>query len=133
MTEAHLPIPNPVELQILQVLWDRGSATVREVHEVLSRDRTLAYTSVLSMLQYMERKGLVSHEQDGRAYRYEATRGRRPTLRRLTADLIERAFGGAPTLLLQQTIEDEDISPEELRELKQLIDRKALGGAEDES
>jgi len=122
-----------VELQILHVLWEKGSATVREVHAVLSKRRKLAYTSVLSMLQFMEGKGLVSHEREGRAYRYRATRARRQTLRRLVGDIVKRGFSGSPTLLIQHLIEHENIPADELRRLRELIAEKEKGEGGNES
>ena len=124
MPRKQSPVPNPVEMQILNVLWDKGWATVREVHEVLSRMRPLAYTSVLSMLQFMEKKALVTHKQDGRAYRYRSARSRRQTLRRLVSDIVARAFSSSPEMLIEHIIEEEDISPEELKRLKKLLEEK---------
>ena len=124
MPRRQSPVPNPVEMEILNVLWEKGWATVREIREILTKDRKLAYTSVLSMLQFMEKKGLVTHKQDGRAYRYRSGHSRRQTLRRLVSDIVNRAFSSSPQMLIQHIIEEEDIPAEELKRLKKLIEEK---------
>ncbi len=110
----------------MNVLWDRGSATVAEVRERLP-DR-LAYTTVLTILRTLERKGYVEHEAEGRAYRYrpvvERARARVSALRRLTRKL----FAGSPELLMAELVSGEGISEEELRRLRDLLEERLKEG-----
>lgn len=107
------------ELDVMTVLWDRGPSTVAEVRRAL--DDELAYTTVLTVLRILEEKGHVGHTTEGRAHRYrplverEAAGG--SALRRLT----ERLFSGSPELLLTRLVEDEDLSEEELRRMRDLL------------
>ena len=117
----------PRELDIMSVLWERGPSTVAEVQESL-RDE-LAYTTVLTLLRVLEEKGHVSHTSEGRAHRYaplvERQAAGRSALRRVT----ERLFGGSPELLLTRLVEDGDLTEEELRRMRDLLQRR-LGGEE---
>lgn len=113
--------PTPGELEVLQVLWERGPATVREVHEALHAVRPRGYTSVMSLLNVMVDKRLLRRKPEGRAYRYAPRVQRQPTLRKMVADLLDRAFGGAPQPLLVHLLEETDPSPEQLADLEQLI------------
>ena len=107
------------ELDIMAVLWERGSATVAEMRERLADD--LAYTTVLTMLRILEDKGYVAHEEEGRAHRYfplvERGRAGQSALRRLT----RKVFGGSPELLLTHLVADRDLSPEELWRMHELL------------
>jgi predicted transcriptional regulator len=111
------------ELDVMNALWDRGPSTVAEVR------RALAYTTVLTILRILEDKGYVAHAAEGRAHRYrplvERAEARDSALRRLTA----RLFGGSPELLLTRLVEDEQISDDELRRMKDLLIER-LGGEE---
>jgi predicted transcriptional regulator len=115
------------ELDVMAVLWDTETATVAEVRDRISDD--LAYTTVLTILRILEDKGYVAHATEGRAHRYrplvERTEARDSALRRLTA----RLFGGSPELLLTRLVEDEQISDDELRRMKDLLIER-LGGEE---
>ena len=110
------------ELDIMAVLWERGSATVAEMRERLADD--LAYTTVLTMLRILEEKGYVAHEEEGRAHRYfplvERGRAGQSALRRLTRKL----FGGSPELLLTHLVADRDLSQEELGRMHELLEAR---------
>lgn len=110
------------ELDIMGVLWDRGSATVAEVKEDLTDD--LAYTTVLTMLRVLEEKGHVAHTEEGRAHRYhplvEREKAGKSAVRRLTRKL----FQGSRELLLTQLVSDRDLSEEELRRMRRLLDER---------
>ncbi|MDX1493806.1 MAG: BlaI/MecI/CopY family transcriptional regulator [Longimicrobiales bacterium] len=116
------------ELDVMAVLWDRGPSTVAEVRKAL--DDELAYTTVLTVLRILEEKGHVAHTTEGRAHRY------RPLVERATAGesalrrLTDRLFGGSPELLLTRLVDDENLTEEELRRMKELLAQR-LG--EDES
>ena len=96
--------PTPSELQILHILWSRGPSTVREIHEVLAKEKDVGYTSALKLLQIMTTKGLVTRTEDQRAHVYEARQSEQRTQRQLLADLADRAFGGSPARLVMQAL-----------------------------
>ena len=114
--------PTPGELEVLQVLWQRGPATVRQVMNDLNASRPRAYTSVMSLLNVMGDKGLLRRKPHGRAFLYSARVRRRPTLRRMVADLLNRAFQGSAEQLIAHMLEQTEPSAEELSELRRLID-----------
>lgn len=115
------------ELDVMSVLWERGSGTVAEVREALTDD--LAYTTVLTVLQTLEEKGHVRHEQEGRAYRYhptvEAAEAGRSALRRIR----EKIFQGSAEHLLAHFVSDRELTEEELRRLRRELDER-LGEAD---
>jgi predicted transcriptional regulator len=89
------PRPTDAELAILRVLWERGPSTVRQVHEVLSRERPGGYTTALKLLQIMTEKGLVRRDETDRTHVYHPRLSEEQTQRQLVRDLLERAFGGS--------------------------------------
>lgn len=110
------------ELDIMNVLWDRGSGTVAEVQEDLADE--LAYTTVLTVLRTLEEKGHVVHEEEGRAHRYhpavERHRARESALERM----VRRLFSGSPELLMSHLVEDEDLSQKELERVRRLLEER---------
>src|ERR671910_3306550 len=90
-----LPRPTDAELPILRVLWARGAATVREVHDSLSAARPTAYTTTLKLLQIMTEKGLVERDERDRSHVYRARSGEEQTQRQLLHDLLDRVFDGS--------------------------------------
>ncbi|HLL53146.1 MAG TPA: BlaI/MecI/CopY family transcriptional regulator, partial [Myxococcaceae bacterium] len=115
MGSTKLPRPTEMELAILQVLWDRGPSTVREVHEVLNKDSEgTGYTTVLKLMQIMTEKGLVERDESQRAHVYRPTATQQKTERQLVSDLLDRAFGGSPAKLAMQALATKKSSSEEL-------------------
>jgi predicted transcriptional regulator len=112
--------PTDAELAILQVLWDRGPATVRQVFEALGARET-GYTTTLKLMQIMAEKGLVTRDESARTHIYTAQAPREETQRHLVTDLLDRAFGGSAAALVMQALSSHPTSPEELREIEQLI------------
>jgi predicted transcriptional regulator len=110
------------ELDVMKVLWDRGSATVAEVRERLPDD--LAYTTVLTVLRTLEEKGHVGHRGEGKAHRYFPLVERRVAGRSALARLIDTVFNGSPELLLSQLVTDRDLSEDELKRLRRLMDAR---------
>ncbi len=106
----------------MQVLWDRGRATVSEVVEVVPRKRPLAYNTVLTILRIMERKGYVRHEKKGRAFVYVPVIGRERARRSAVRHLITRFFEDSPGLLALSILEHEQVDPKELKRLRRLIE-----------
>lgn len=114
--------PTNRELEILKILWERERATVREVFETLATDDTpLAYTTVLSLLQTMERKGLVGHEPAGKAYVYFAKVQRERTFRGLARAFLDRVFDGAMDEYLVRAMESRQPSAKELDQIERMI------------
>jgi predicted transcriptional regulator len=122
MSRSPLPRPTDAELAILRVLWDRGPSTVRQVHDVLARDRQAAYTTALKLLQIMTEKGLVDRDDRDRTHVYRARLGEEQTQRQLVRDLVDRAFGGSASKLVMQALAARRASPEELRDIRKAID-----------
>lgn len=113
------------ELDVMAVLWDRGTATVAEVRERLSDE--LAYTTVLSVLRTLEEKGHVGHREEGKAHRYYPLVERRAAGRSALTRLIETVFNGSPELLLTQLVSDRDLSDEQIKKLRRLMDARLRG------
>jgi predicted transcriptional regulator len=128
MTPA-LPQPTRAELAILRVLWKKGRCTVRQVHEALQeeQDKDTGYTTVLKLLQNMTEKGLVRRDERERTHIYEAAINEQKTQRDLLKDLMDRAFGGSAASLVIQALSMKRASPEELEEIRKLLDQKEGG------
>jgi len=116
-----------LELQILNVLWDRGPSTVRDVLETLAVEPRPAYTTVLTMMRLMHEKGYLDRREQGRAHVYQARLRERRVKRGLLRDLIDGAFRGSPEALLVRLLEDQSLSPEELDRIRRLIADKERG------
>jgi predicted transcriptional regulator len=117
-----LPRPTPAELAILRVLWERGSATVREVHEALSPGASAGYTTALKLLQIMAEKGLVERDESRRAHVYRPAVTAERTQRQLVGDLVDRAFAGSTARLVQQALSARHPDARELAEIRRLLD-----------
>ena len=113
-----------LQLAIMQVLWSRDEASVAEVREALSGDRDLAHTTVATMLVKMERKGVVEHRAEGRAYIYRPTIQPEQVKTSMVSDLVDRLFEGNLTAMVTHLLDEGDVSREELSRLKDLIARK---------
>ena len=119
-----LPKPTEVELEILTSLWAKGEATVRELHDDVSQQRSLGYTSVLKTLQIMTEKGLVQRTEAGKAHIYRATATQEATQSQLLRDLSERLFAGSAAQLAMHALSMQPASSNELQEIRKLIERK---------
>lgn len=118
---SHLRLrPTDAELAILQVLWEQGPSTVRQVHEALEARET-GYTTTLKLMQIMAEKGLVTRDESARTHVYTARDSRHETQQRLISDLMDRAFGGSAAALVMQALSANPASAEELRDIEQLI------------
>lgn len=113
--------PTKRELDILQVLWDRGEATVRDVYETLRERLPIVQNTVQALLRTMEDKKLVRHRVEGRTFIYRPVQPRQQTARHLATQLLERAFGGAVDQLVQSVLEARQPTPQELDKLEELI------------
>ena len=111
------------ELRIMNVLWERHSATVHEVLEALPPKPALAYNSVLTIIRILEKKGYVKHEKDKRAHVYLPLVDRKDATRFEVRHLVSRFFGNSNEQLLLNVLEETSIDAEELDRLRQLLER----------
>lgn len=127
MTRKSIDDLGKLQNSVMEAVWSLGQATTRQVWERLNWKRPLAYTSVLSIMQRLERAGWLSHRVEGRTYVYEATLSREQEGRRSLKDFIQKVFQGDSQVVFQHLIEDETLSEKDLLALRQLIDQKRKG------
>ncbi len=128
MPKRAAPRPTDAELEILNVLWQRGASTVREVHQAIRRSKpATGYTTVLKLMQIMAEKGLVRRDESQRAHVYEARLAREHTQRQLIGDLLDRAFDGSATKLVMQALNAKRASAEELTSIREMLDEFERG------
>lgn len=108
----------------MQVLWDRGEATVQQVLDVLSNKPPLAYNSVLTTIRILEKKGYVRHVKDGRAHVYAPCIGRQEATRSEIRHLVSRFFKNSQELLALNILEERGVDEEELNRIRALLERK---------
>ena len=124
------PRPTDAELAILRVLWQLGPSTVRQVHEVMSRERPTAYTTALKLLQITTEKGLVRRDETDRTHVYHARLSEEQTQRQLIRDLLDRAFGGSSSKLVLQALATKRASSDELAEIRRMPEQGREAGRE---
>jgi BlaI family transcriptional regulator, penicillinase repressor len=112
------PQPTGGELMILKVLWRRGPSTVRQVHDVLERDRPTGYTTALKLLQIMHQKGLVLRDEAERSHVYRARVSEEQTQRQLVRDLVDRAFDGSVVRLVIEAVSLKHPTRQEAAEIR---------------
>ena len=125
-TEKAVQLPTEAELEILNVLWAAGPATVREVHDALSSKGT-GYTTVLKQMQVMAEKGLLARSERFRSHVYTARAAQEKTQRQLAGDLLHRAFGGSAKNLVLGALASQKVSAAELKEIREMLDRVEEG------
>lgn len=123
---TEIPRPTEAELELLQILWQKEPATVREIHEALSEDKSSGYTTVLKLLQIMTTKGLVVRDEAARAHVYRAAFSQDAMQSRLLADLSNRLFAGSAAQLALHALSMESASDDELAQIRALLDRRKL-------
>ena len=121
MSQKHLK-PTESELEILQVLWDKGEATVREVHEELAQTKDVGYTTALKLLQIMFEKGHVTRDDSSKSHVYKAAVSKEKTQSQLVGKMINTLFAGSPGQLVMQALGNHNASAAELEEIQKLID-----------
>ena len=110
-----------LELQIMNVVWEKGKATVHDVKDTLSRGRKPAYSTILTMMRKLEVKGYLEHDVDDRTYVYRPAISQKVVRHGILGDIVDRLFEGSPSLLLNSLVEQKHISKKELREIQRLI------------
>jgi BlaI family transcriptional regulator, penicillinase repressor len=116
------PSPTPAELGILQVLWTRGPATVRQIHNVMRAQRAIGYSTTLKMVQIMTEKGLLLKDESVRPQVFKSARPQKQTQLQLIDELIQRAFSGSASKLVLRAASAKRITPRELAEIKEMIE-----------
>ncbi|HYK45843.1 MAG TPA: BlaI/MecI/CopY family transcriptional regulator [Parafilimonas sp.] len=114
--------PTDSELEILQVLWEKGNATVREVHEELVQVKDCGYTTTLKLMQIMFEKGLVLRDDSNRTHIYQANVSREKTQKQLMDKMVDSVFSGSHSQLVMQALGAHTPSRKELEEIQQLLD-----------
>ncbi len=115
------PQPTEVEVAILRVLWDRGPSSVRQVHEALLGTRDTGYSTTLKMMQVMFEKGLLRRDESVRPQVYRPTQPEAQTQTQMVDDLIQKVFGGSARKLVLRAVQSEQVSAEELAEIRKLL------------
>ena len=124
MARRKSPTLTEVELELMDVLWERGQATVAEIVEALPEER-LAYSSVLTMMRILEQKAYVTHEKEGRAFIYRPLVDRQQAQKSVIGYLLRRFFDNSPELLVVNLLEHEEVGPEEVIRLKRMIEKSS--------
>jgi predicted transcriptional regulator len=114
--------PTESELEILQILWTKETATVRDVHEELLKTKDAGYTTTLKLMQIMHEKGLVKRDDSMRTHIYQAAVNKEKTQKHLVNKMIDSLFGGSHTQLVIQALGENKATPEELEKIQQLLD-----------
>ena len=123
--------PTPAELEVLQIIWEHGPCTVREVMNLLKSKRPRAYTSVMSLMNVMAEKGLLKQKPKGRAFIYSSKISRDKTQSSMLSDLLNRAFDGSANALVARLLQQAEPNSEELDEIHKTITKftRKKGGA----
>ena len=111
-----------LQLAILHVLWERGEATSREVREALLPARSLALTTVATLLSRLERKGVLNHRRQGRAHVFRPTVTRSEVRRNMVRELADNLFEGKPSQLMSHLLLSAQVDPDELRRMRHALD-----------
>jgi predicted transcriptional regulator len=114
--------PTESELEILQVLWDKGQSTVREVHDVLAKNKESGYTTTLKLMQIMLEKGLVTRDDSSRTHIYTAAMKKEHTQQQLLNKMIDDVFNGSAARMVMQALGNNSTSKKELEEIKKYLD-----------
>ena len=116
-----------LQLAILHVLWERGEATSREVREALLPRRSLALTTVATLLSRLERKGVLDHRRQGRAHVFRPTVTRAEVRRNMVRELADNLFDGKPSQMVSHLLLSSQIDPDEIRRMRQALDDAQRG------
>lgn len=114
--------PTESELEILQILWEKEHCTVREVHEILEKNKDAGYTTTLKLMQIMHEKGLVSRDTSAKTHIYKALVNQQKTQQHLVSRMINNVFNGSASRMVMQALGNHKASKEELDAIKQYLD-----------
>ncbi len=113
-----------LQTRVLELVWEMGEATVAQIVERISQQRSVTYTTILAAMQRLSKKGWLAHRQVGKAYVYRPARTRQQARGSLLREILTSAFDGDPRLLLNSLLDEAQLSDVELRELRRLIDQR---------
>ena len=113
-----------VQLLIMQVLWEKGRATAREITDAISASEPIAHSTVQTLLRGLEEKSAVSHKAEGRIFVFYPLVKEDKFKQSATSDLVERVFGGNAATLVAHLLKNENVTPKELNEIRKLINRR---------
>jgi BlaI family penicillinase repressor len=113
-----------VQLLIMQVLWEKGRATAREITDAINAAEPIAHSTVQTLLRGLEEKGSIAHEADGRTFVFFPLVAENKFKETATRDLVERVFGGNAGTLVAHLLKNERVSRKEIDEIRKLIDRR---------
>jgi predicted transcriptional regulator len=122
MTRHKTSKPTDRELTILRILWDQGPSTVREVNEVMTKDRDTGYTTTLKLMQIMTEKRLLIRDESQRRHVYRPAITEEKTQKQLVGDLLERAFSGSAEKLVMRALSAKKVSTKELKRIRKMLD-----------
>ncbi|WP_442590401.1 BlaI/MecI/CopY family transcriptional regulator [Pedobacter sp. AW31-3R] len=114
--------PTESELEILQILWQKGNCTVRDVHEILTKNKEAGYTTTLKLMQIMHEKGLVDRDTSSKTHIYSALASQQKTQQHLLNKLIDNAFNGSAARLVMQALGNHKSSKDEIDAIKKYLD-----------
>lgn len=115
--------PSDLEMQILSVLWDRGASTAREMLEAMPDGKKRAYTSILSVMQVMEKKGLLKHRNRGVAHVYSPAVSKRKIIQAFMRKVLKEVFAGRPSAMMQALLTETAVSDRELAQIHKLLQK----------
>jgi BlaI family transcriptional regulator, penicillinase repressor len=114
--------PTDSELEILNILWEKGPSTVRDIHEVLEKNKEAGYTTTLKLMQIMHEKGLVKRDERAKSHVYTANISQDKTQKHLVKRMIDNVFNGSASQLVMQALGNHKASDEELKEIKRYLE-----------
>jgi BlaI family penicillinase repressor len=115
--------PSDLEMQILSVLWNRGASTAREVLEAMPDGKQRAYTSILSVMQVMEKKGLLKHANRGVAHVYSPAVSQKKVIRPFMRRIVDEVFGGRPSAMMQALLTETPVDDTEFAQIRKLLEQ----------
>ena len=122
-------LPTASELEILQIIWQRGPSTVREVYLTIAQDRDAGYSTVLKFMQIMTDKGTLIRDESVRPQLYRPAQPQGQVQKGIVQDLVRRAFGGSSFTLVMQALSDNTASDDERRRIRELLDSLPTPGS----
>jgi len=124
MSRASIDDLGDLQKAVMEIVWTLGEASVNQVREKLGRRRKLAYTTILSVMQKLDKSGWLTHREEGRAYVYRPTKSREEAGRSSLRQFINRVCGGDPIAMFQHLLDDQTLSAGDLAELRKMIDKR---------
>lgn len=121
MTATNLK-PTESEMEILQILWEKGTCTVRDVHEILEKSKDAGYTTTLKLMQIMHEKGLVARDTSAKTHIYRALVNQEKTQQHLVSKMIDNVFNGSAARLVMQALGNHSASKDEIDSIKKYLD-----------